>query len=176
MTDTTDIKALREIAFNANMAITRLSANSDDCLYAIGEDPQIDKDVELSNQFHKAFNPIVVIFLLDQLEAERQRAADLVLHVNTQENMRDKAEAELASVTKHRDEIERFRVAVCKDKDNLIDTCIARDREIAALKTKINKPVVPPRVEGLLKQWQFERDCEWKAAIEDAGGIVKDGE
>lgn len=74
MTETTDIKALREIAFNANMAITRLSANGEECLYAIGEDPQIDKDVELSNQFHKAFNPIVVIYLLDQLEAERQRA------------------------------------------------------------------------------------------------------
>lgn len=73
MTDKTDIKALRELALNANMAITRLSANGEGCLYAIGEDPKIDQDVELSNEFHNAFCPIVVIYLLDQLEAGRQQ-------------------------------------------------------------------------------------------------------
>ncbi|THD42777.1 hypothetical protein ERD95_21840 [Enterobacteriaceae bacterium ML5] len=36
--------------------------------------------------------------LRDNLEAERQRAADLVLHVNTQANMREKAEEELAAL------------------------------------------------------------------------------
>jgi hypothetical protein len=36
------------------------------------------------------------------------------------------------------------------------------------------KPIVsPPLPGGSLKQWQFERDCEWKAAIESAGGVVK---
>ena len=37
--------------------------------------------------------------LLYQLEAERQRAADLVLHVNTQANMREKAEEKYAEVS-----------------------------------------------------------------------------
>lgn len=36
--------------------------------------------------------------LENQLEAERQRADDLVLHVNTQANMREKAEAEIAAL------------------------------------------------------------------------------
>lgn len=45
--------------------------------------------------------------------------------------------------------------------------------EIAALKAKRANPVVPPRVEGILKQWQFERDCEWIEAIHAAGFTIK---
>lgn len=58
--------------------------------------------------------------LLDLLEAERQRA--------------ERAKSALDSMTRQRDEVERLRVVLCDDKENLIDKCIERDKEIAALK------------------------------------------
>ncbi|MFS7360333.1 hypothetical protein AB6896_15860 [Rahnella inusitata] len=48
------------------------------------------------------------------LKAERQRAADLVLHVNTQANMREKTESELAALKG-----EQMPVAVVELNDNL---------------------------------------------------------
>lgn len=82
MNNGSDITGLSELAVSASSAITRLSANGEDCLYAVGDDLQIDKDVELSNKFYKAFSPVVVISLLYQIEKLRQRA-DVQKALNT---------------------------------------------------------------------------------------------
>ncbi|EKN3385516.1 hypothetical protein OU757_004597 [Yersinia enterocolitica] len=44
---------------------------------------------------------------------------------------------------------------------------------LSAANEKLSKAVLPPRVEGILKQWQFERDCEWIESIKAAGFTVE---
>lgn len=73
-----------------------------------------------------------VLILFDQLEAERQRAADLVLHVNTQANMREKAEKE--------------RDGVVKNYNRVTDERNSALYEVAALKAKLANPVVLPEL------------------------------
>jgi hypothetical protein len=78
MTDTTDIKALPK------MTLDELLIRCTD--YDDGSLSMDAGELKMLNQH------------ISLLEAERQRADDLVLHVNTQANMREKAEAELAEL------------------------------------------------------------------------------
>lgn len=78
MTDTTGIKALPK------MTLDELLIRCTD--YDDGSLSMDAGELKMLNQH------------ISLLEAERQRAADLVLHVNTQANMREKAESELAAL------------------------------------------------------------------------------
>lgn len=98
MTDTTDITALR--AESANLMILLHKE---------------DLGVEVTLTAAKFFDDVFRL-----LEAESQRA--------------ERAKSALDSMTRQRDEVERLRVVLCDDKENLIDKCIERDKEIAALK------------------------------------------
>ncbi|HDL8447551.1 TPA: hypothetical protein PXR41_004540 [Yersinia enterocolitica] len=55
----------------------------------------------------------------------------------------------------------------------LIDRIVKAEAELSAANEKLSKAVLPPRVEGILKQWQFERDCEWIESIKAAGFTVE---
>lgn len=90
------------------------------------------KDVRELCLPHTAWRLIIdeLISARDRLEAERQQA--------------ERAKSALDSMTRQRDEVERLRVVLCHDKENLIDKCIERDKEIAALKGELANPVVLP--------------------------------
>lgn len=70
----------------------------------------------------------IICDLTDKLEAERQRADELVLHINTQANMREKAE-------KERDEL-AINWSASKKSIQFYKS------EIAALRAKLANPVV----------------------------------
>jgi hypothetical protein len=119
MTDTTDIAALREAAIKATQGEWKAEFYDDERGYKTwfidlsdmptalivdntgielnGTGNPTEQD-ELNVKYVALANPSTILALLAQLEAERQRAADLVLHVNTQANMREKAEAEIAAL------------------------------------------------------------------------------
>ncbi|MCW2455577.1 UNVERIFIED_ORG: hypothetical protein M2414_003331 [Rahnella aquatilis] len=143
MTDTTDIAALRkrlqsaisqhEMMMGCVMGLSRVDPMYQQCLDA-----------------------------LNDLEAERQRAADLVLHVNTQANMREKAEKE--------------RDGVVKNYNRVTDERNSALYEVAALKAKLANPVVhPTRAAGhsYASVAISARDEQWFTAINEAGFTVK---
>ncbi|CAH0238055.1 hypothetical protein SRABI106_02336 [Rahnella aquatilis] len=94
---------------------------------------------------------------LDQLEAERQRADDLVLHVNTQANMREKAEKE--------------RDGVVKSYNRVTDERNSALYEVAALKAKLANPVVLSdcsfEAVSHMAHWYSEGECvAWVSGAE----------
>lgn len=165
MTDTTDIKALRVLLSHE----------------------------DLESDYHVGVTVTTLRSLLskaDQLEAERQRAdanepvrcEGVPQHVHDMIDLQetiDELRAEIASLKGEQvpvaylymgDEMECKHVELAEDTDE------GQAKNCFPLFTAPQKLVVRPRLEPCLKQVQFERDCEWKAAIEAAGGIVKDGE
>lgn len=108
MTDTTDIAALPKMTLD-DLLIRCTDYEDGSLSMDAGELKMLNQHISL-------------------LEAERQRAADLVLHVNTQANMREKAEKE--------------RDGVVKNYNRVTDERNSALYEIAALKAKLANPVV----------------------------------
>lgn len=203
MTDTTDIKALierlRALAKTATSGRWWIDSHGETLVAFTDEGIEtVLKPEHLREKAHRdentgglsywpndsdaswiaAAQPQNIIVLLDQLEAERQRA--------------ERGEAAAAIIQQMYNELKGGQVPVAITDDMAIafhaattDSALGRDdmEEIKAglqavqeLFTATQKPIAVPRLEGCLKQWQRERDCEWVAAIEAAGGTVKDGE
>ena len=149
-----------------------------------------------------------IVNLTKQLEAERQRAADLVLHINTQANMLEKAESELAALKGEQVPIAYLtRHMGCRAPDDCEEYLEVSDKDDVSgngepaipVFTGPQKPVVldlnyfDEHFDRLLDEKDDDieigqlgaRNYEAlhiaihqsiKAAIEAAGGIVKDGE
>lgn len=165
MTDTTDIKALR----------AGLTEQIDHMECYGGKGWVSQEDIRS------------ILNALDQLEAERQRAADLVLHVNTQANMREKAEEEIAAL-----KCEQVPVAwqsVSTSRCNRMVTLhkeMAEDWErkgftVVPLFTAPQKPVVLPAefysaVQNNDGMFELSENCMCAISSAIAGGSVKDGE
>ena len=186
MNDTTDIKALRDDCTDERMCGACFSgqgicSNQRGCDYLREKLIGIDNEKDL-HQF--ATN------LIDQLEAERQRAADLVLHVNTQANMREKAEAELAELKG-----EQVPVAVLYKTGDVLTREECADDKVFAICCKVEtplytaspKPVVSDSMAMAFHQALNDGGIghsdleEIKVGLRAAlgvydGGIVKDGE
>ncbi|MFS7308440.1 ead/Ea22-like family protein [Rahnella inusitata] len=176
MTDTTDIKALREAALKATagewctdsqhsvIADAGLNANY---YVAACSGP----DSKINAKFIALANPATIIALLGQLEAERQRADNLVLQVNTQANMREKAE-------KERDWVVKNYIRVTNERNSAL-------YEVEALKAKLANPVVLTdctfEAVSHMAHWYSEGECvAWvsgaeyvKKQILEAGFTVK---
>ncbi|EPB9884069.1 ead/Ea22-like family protein [Yersinia enterocolitica] len=115
-------------------------------------------------KFIAAANPSVVLALIAQLEAAQKELFDL----HNQEFQQRLANAEhqlyMKDLAIHN--IKASRKAQFRKR-------LAAEAELSAANEKLSKAVLPPRVEGILKQWQFERDCEWIESIKAAGFTVE---
>ncbi|EMY0685281.1 hypothetical protein AAH820_004731, partial [Yersinia enterocolitica] len=88
---------------------------------------------------------------LEAIEQMRKTVAHNVERAQT-------AEAALSAANERIDELELQQI-----KQNGANSVLIA--ALDAANEKLSKPVVMPRVEGILKQWQFERDCEWIESI-----------
>lgn len=109
------------------------------------------------------------------VERQAQRLAALLAQL-------DEAEAALAAQRQRADKAQADMQFEC---DAHIETAeswrewklraVTAEEENAELRAKLANPVASPRVEGLFRQVQFERDCEWIDEIRKAGFTVKGG-
>lgn len=123
--------------------------------------------------------------IIDQIEAERQRADDLVLHVNTQANMREKAEAEIAEM---KDEQVPVVWKVTTPSGSIVFHTEEQDMDghsyygntVTPLFTSPQKPVVLPPVEKWRHPGEVRAQNAYRILVEKeikaAGGIVTEGE
>ncbi|AVF34243.1 hypothetical protein [Rahnella sikkimica] len=209
MTDTTDIKALRDAAAliahgykqrwgcetnedTGFVGVGTFDHEGDLCPFievSVSNWSDEDGDDEHLAEFLTLANPVAILALLDQLEAERQRADDAVAERNTSlkqgsaaRNEFDKITAELAALKGDQVPVAVMDIQHGRADGNLFAVTLTKaghalKDDVYELFTAPQKPVVLPRSHYVCGcAYRFMSAPEVIAAIEAAGGIVKDGE
>lgn len=185
MTDTTGIAALREFLMEQIDHVDSYGGKvwlcTEDARLAMSSLDQLEAQRQRADEFEKKFRDELGHRLIQEVKSEALDEANMRAH---------KAEASVGVLEgiiarKEFDSLKGEQVPVGEivawnhpNEERKVDFRFLRFdvQPGTQLFTAPQKLVVRPRLDPCLKQWQFERDCEWKAAIEAAGGIVKDGE